>query len=214
MGLKVGFVRSVWESRGMRSVIAALAAVGVLAGVGTPAADAKDRVEYIYRIGKVSAAKGIKAPMEHIRKGLLKGVTKAGKISATFPEGAPDPKKEPKRFKKYLKKKRLKAYKVNLEVIQYEETVEELDDRGHKRVAVRISVRLFGETIPDRVMAFAGKGSATVKLDVGRKVRDRDREVANHDAIEVAIDQAIGESLRKLSMPPPSKRKRRRRGKK
>ena len=192
----------------VRSVIAASAALAVLLSAGS--VDAKDRVKYIYRVAKVVNGKNVKGPVEDVRKGLVKGITKADKISPTFPEGAPDPDKQPKRFKKYLKKKRLKAYKVSLEVVEYEQSVETLDDRGHKRLAVRVSVRLFGETIPDRVMAFAGKGSATVKIDVGRKVRDRDREVANHDAIEVAIDQAIAESLRKLSMPPPSKRKRRR----
>lgn len=207
MGRKVGFGQPVWEATRMRSL--AVAAAGLAALLAAAPAHA-GKVKYIYQIAKVTRAEGVKAPTAKVSKGLSDGIKRAEAIDGKLPKGAPDPHKQPKRFKKYLKRKRLKAYRVSLEITQYEQEVEEHDDRGHKRLTVRISVRLFGETVPDRVMGFAGKGSATVKLDVGRKVRDRDREVANHDAIEVAIDQAIAESLRKLAMPPPSKRKRRR----
>jgi hypothetical protein len=195
--------------RPVRGPVAALAVGIALLWAASPAG-AKERVDYVYQIAKVSSAKGIKAPMGNVSKGLRGGVERSKRIAAELPEKAPDPRKQPERFKKYLKKKGLKAYRVNLEVTDYEERVEAIDERGGKRIAVRISLRIFGETIPDRVMAFAGHGAATVKLEVGRTVRDRDREVANHDAIEVAVDQAVAESLRKLDMPPPSKRKRRR----
>jgi hypothetical protein len=188
----------------------AAVAVGLAVLLVAGSADAKERVQFIYQVAKVASADGVKAPTGQVAKGLASGITRAARIAGELPADAPDPKKHPQRFKKYLKKKGLRAYRVNLEIIEYQQSVEEHDERGHKRISVRIEVRLFGETVPDRVMAFAGKGSATVKLDVGKKVRPRDAEVANHDAIEVAIDQAIAESLRKLSMPPPSKRKRRR----
>lgn len=195
------------------SIRVAVAALALLVA-GSSTAEGKGKVEYVYQISKVSAAKGVKAPTAQVAKGLEEGIERAPAITGELPEGAPDPDKSPEKFKRYLKKRGMKAYKVNLEVTSYERSIEVLDKKGHKRLAVRISLRLFGETVPDRVMAFAGTGSATVKLDVGRKVRARDDEVANHDAIEVAIDQAIGESLRKLEMPPPSKRKKKRRRKK
>lgn len=195
----------------MATRAAAIGLVVLLIGAGH--AEAKDKVEYVYRVTKVSAAKGVKAPVKDVGKGLAAGIVKAARIAPELPEAAPDPDKQPKKFKRYIKKRGMKAYKVSLEVVSYEREIETVDRRGHKRLSVRISVRLFGETIPDRVMAFAGKGSATVKLDVGKTIRARDDQVANHDAIEVAVEQAIGESLRKLDMPPPSKRKKRRRKK-
>lgn len=210
MGPKVGFVQHVWEAR-LMTIRVALAGLALV--IASSSADAKEKVEYVYQISKVSAAKGVKAPTGEVAEGLRAGIARAPTIVHTLPADAPDPNKQPKKFKRYLKKRGMKAYKVNLEVTAYERAVETIDERGHKRLAVRISLRLFGETVPDRVMAFAGDGSATVKIEVGKKVRKRDDEVANHDAIEVAIDQAIGESLRKLDMPPPSKRKRRRRKK-
>jgi hypothetical protein len=74
-------------------------------------------------------------------------------------------------------------------------------------VIVRVALQLFGETIPDRVMAFSGEGSATVKLEVGKTVRPRDREEASSAAIDEAVASAITRSLEKLQEPPPSQQK-------
>ena len=202
-------MQPLWEATSM-TIRAAVVGVAALA-LMTTSAEAKEKVEYIYQIRKVSSATGVKAPVDQVTKGLRAGIDRAPAITDSVPAGAPDPEKQPARFKRYLKKRGMKAYQVNLEVTSYERTVEAIDDRGHKRLTVRIALRLFGETVPDRVMAFAGDGTATVKLEVGKKVRPRDDEVANHDAIEVAIDQAIGESLRKLEAASKRKRKKRRR---
>lgn len=192
-----------------RATAARLAAVAAML-VAAATASAKGRVRYIYRISEVAAADKVTAPLPQVRAGLADGITKTEGLTAEMPKAAPDPEKKPKAFKRYLKRKRLRAFRVNLEVTRYEKTVETIDERGNKALTVSVALRLFGETIPDRTMAFAGNGSATIKMEVGRKVRKRDETVANHDAIDVAIDQAIGESLRKLA----AKKKHRRRRKK
>jgi hypothetical protein len=46
-----------------------------------------------------------------------------------------------------------------------------------KRLVVRLGLRTFGETFPERVMGFAAEGSATIKVDVGKKLRPADRSV-------------------------------------
>ena len=56
----------------------------------------------------------------------------------------------------------------------------------------------------------AGTGSATVRLQVGKRVRERDDQVAHAEAFQQAAAQAVEESLRKLRMPPPSKPQKRR----
>lgn len=125
-------------------------------------------------------------------------------------DGAPDPKLDPKGFKKWLKKKKLAgAHRVNVEVIAFEEELEDKDDslNKEKRLVIRLSLRTFGETIPDRVMAFSGEGSATVKLDVGKKLRPKDREYAIAQALELAMTDALASSLTKLALPPPKPKK-------
>lgn len=190
------------------------ALVALVATSAPSSAEAKKGTKYVYVVSKVEAAKGVAAaPIEQVRSGLDKGMAKSDEITGQLPDGAPDPKAEPKKFKKFLKKKRLRAFKVNVEIIAYEKSVE-TKERGFKRVGVHISLRLFGETIPDRVMAFAGAGSATVKLDVGKKVRPADEKAANREAIEVAIEDAIATSLKKLAEPKRKKKKRKKRAKK
>jgi hypothetical protein len=135
-------------------------------------------------------------------------IGKRATLVAELPEGTPDPKAEPKAFKKFLERRSMRAFKVNVEITSYSQEVVELaaPRTGH-HITVRVSLRMFGETIPDRVMAFSGDGSATIKLEVGKRIRDRDIEVANHDAIELAVAEAIDESLVKLGQPPPGKPK-------
>ena len=111
-------------------------------------------------------------------------------------------------FKKALKKKRLSAYRVNVEVTAYSTATEQLPaPRKGKRVEVSVSLRMFGETIPDRIMAFTGEGSATIKLEIGAKFRPRDQQAADHDAIEIAVEDALATSLAQLAKPKDTPKK-------
>ena len=67
-----------------------------------------------------------------------------------------------------------------------------------KLISARIQIHMFGETLPFRTMAFTGDGSATIAIEVGKKVRDKDKRFAREDAAEFAINQAIAASLEKL----------------
>ncbi len=173
---------------------------------GSAEADAKPKPKYIYLVSEVKSADSVTgSPITEIRAGLDKGLAKTPEISAALPKGAPDPVKQPKEFKRFLKRKKLRAFRVNVEITSYEQRTEKLE-RGN-RVSVHVDLRLFGETLPERVMAFAGQGSATVKLDVGKRVRDADRKAANGEAIEVAIKEALAESLKKLGAPKRKKKR-------
>ena len=68
---------------------------------------------------------------------------------------------------------------------------------------VRLALRTFGETFPERIMGFAAEGSATIKVDVGKKLRAADRTFAIKSACEGAVGDAMAASLTKLALPPP-----------
>ena len=111
---------------------------------------------YVYVVHGVSAAKGVaKAPIDHVSAAITKAIEAEPKISHELPADAPSHKSEPEKFKRFLAKKKLEAFRVNAEVVAYKKTIEE-NERGRKVVVVHVDVRLFGETMPDRVMAFAG----------------------------------------------------------
>jgi hypothetical protein len=118
---------------------------------------------------------------------------------------APDPATDPKGYKAWLKKKKLNgSFAVVVDLTRYTEELEDSPrEDGTKRFVVRIELHMFGETIPDRKMGFEGVGSSTVKQDVGKKMRPADREYTIKNAIELAVTDALRESIEKLSLPPP-----------
>jgi hypothetical protein len=174
-------------------------------------ADAKPKDTYYFEVSSVTLAEGVPATLEPaVRAQLAEAIEKHERIVAVI-EGAPDPATDPKKYKAYLKKKKLRAFKVNVEVTGYEHRLEPMPaPRKGQRLIVSIDLHTFGETIPERVMAFSGGGSAKVMLEIGKKLRPRDSEIGNHDTIEMALDKAIAESIIKLSAPPEATKKKKR----
>jgi hypothetical protein len=197
----------------MRSPLLLLVVLAITALVSASPAEAKAKKRYFFELAEVKASDSLgKVGAELIAPAttqVTKSITSHPQLVATA-EGAPDPKTDPKGFKKWLTKKKLAgAYRVNVEIISFEEELEEKDDslNKEKRLVVRLALRTFGETIPERVMGFSGEGSATVKLDIGKKLRPRDRSYAIEQAVELAMNDALASSLTKLSLPPAKPKK-------
>ncbi|HWM88145.1 MAG TPA: hypothetical protein VNO33_19965 [Kofleriaceae bacterium] len=204
-------------SRRSVSLCAALIALAALAA-GRPAW-AKPRESYVFLVSRVELAKGVPGEVEaQVTARLAAAIDGHEELESSLGEGAPDPEKDPQKFKSYLKARRQRAFKVNIDVSQYSSEIEQAAGgrgQGSKQyLTVRVTLRLFGETMPDRVMAFTGDGSATVKLEIGKTARPRDREEANSAVLDQAVASAIEQSLQKLKQPPPSEAKKKKRGKK
>ncbi|MBT8495118.1 MAG: hypothetical protein KJO07_18880 [Deltaproteobacteria bacterium] len=193
---------------GSRSCLG-LALVLLLLAAATASAAPKHR--FVFELTGVKLKGKFPAALEaEIGKQLSKQIKANPRLLAEPPEGAPDPSTDPKGFKAYMQKRRLRSFKVNVEVTDYEERIEPSprSKRG-KMVVVRIALRIFGETVPERTMAFTGDGSATIKIGTGSKVRDKDKQVANREATQLAVEDAVGTSIRKLDAGKKKKKKRR-----
>ncbi len=106
-------------------------------------------------------------------------------------------------YRAFIKKKGLGgAYLVTVEVTEASEEIVPTDKPNTQRLVVRVAVHVLGETIPGRTMGFTGDGHATIKQEVGRKVRERDREFAWDSAAEVAIADAMKTVFKQLAIPP------------
>jgi hypothetical protein len=119
-------------------------------------------------------------------------------------EGAPDPDAKPAAYRKFLAKKGVHAaYLVTVEVSEASiEIVPMEDKKNSQRIAVTVGVHVLGETIPGRTMGFTGDGRATVKQEVGMKIRDKDRQFTWDSAAETAVAEALKEAFAKLAKPP------------
>lgn len=118
-------------------------------------------------------------------------------------EGAPDPKTRADAYRKYLASKAIAgAYLVTVEITEASEELVPLDDRPNaQRLVIRIGIHMLGENIPGRTMGFTGDGKATIKQEVGMKVRDRDREYTWDQAAQLAIDDAMKTVFEQLAAP-------------
>jgi len=189
------------------SILAAAAIVMLHAGTAHAG-----KKRYYFELVEVKAADSAPAAgelVEPIEKQVAKTLVAHPQLVASL-DGAPDPKTNPKAFKKWLARKRIAgAYRVNVEVTEFEEELEDKDAslNQEKRLIVRLNLRMFGETMPARVMAFSGDGGSTVKIDVGKKLRPRDRKYAIEQAIELAVNDALASSLAKLARPHDTPKK-------
>lgn len=196
-----------------RTVIACLVGLVVVAwAAGT--SHAKRKQVYYFLVTEVQLADGVPQEIaERVREQMERGISAHERLIEALPEDAPDPEAKPKAFVRYIKKRRLKPFRVSVEVTDYRHEVESLPaPRRGQRLAVRIALHVFGETIPKRSMAFSGDGSSAIKLDIGKRLRERDSEVANREAIKLAVDHALTRSIERLESKNQDTRQARRRG--
>ena len=121
-------------------------------------------------------------------------------------DGAPDPKTSADPYRKYLVKKGLSgSYLVTVEITEASEELVPMEGKGSQRFNVRVAIHMLGENIPDRTIAFTGDGQATIKQEVGKIVRDKDRDYTWDSAAELAVHDAIETSLARLGLPQKKK---------
>ncbi len=117
-------------------------------------------------------------------------------------EGAPDA-KNADAYRKFLVQKGVSgSYLVTVEITEASETIEPISDKPNtQRLDVHIAIHMLGETVPGRTMGFTGDGQATVKQEVGMKIRDKDRDYAWDSAAEVAVGDALKTCFVQLDKP-------------
>lgn len=133
-----------------------------------------------------------------IRKQAKKFVAKHARLVSELPEGAPDPRAEPAKFEKFVKKSGIEPYGIRLEIISYEQEVEPNPRKSGNIIKVAISMRVLGVTLSKSTFGFTGEGSATIKAEVGKRVRKRDIKFTNDDALVIAVGEAMDMAVKRL----------------
>jgi lipoprotein-anchoring transpeptidase ErfK/SrfK len=184
-----------------------LAAAIALAGA---TADAAPKKKYHFELTTVSAKSEVKpdvakAATPRIQSQVEKVFTGHPQLVAKL-DGAPDPRANADGYRKYLAQHGIAgAYLVTVEITEASEEVEPLDDKTSQRLVIRIGIHMLGENIPGRTMGFTGDGRATIKQEVGMKIRDRDREFTWDQAAELAVEDAMKTVFQQLAAPPKRK---------
>jgi lipoprotein-anchoring transpeptidase ErfK/SrfK len=191
--------------RAMKSLIL-LAMLAVLA----PHANAEPaKKKYHFELTRVLAKENVKPDVAKIAQARIEAQVK--KAFETHPQlvanmdGAPDPAADNGQpYRRFLEKKGLSgAYLVTVEITDASEEVVPLEDKKSQRIVVKVGIHVLGETIPGRTMGFTGDGQATVKLEVGKTVRDKDRDYTWDGAAETAINDALKTCFAQLAKGAP-----------
>ena len=184
-----------------------LAAAIALAGT---TADAAPKKKYHFELTTVTAKSEVKPDVAKAATPRIQGQVE--KVFGGHPQlvakldGAPDPRTNAEGYRKYLAQHGIAgAYLVTVEITEASEELEPLDDKTSQRLAIRIGIHMLGENIPGRTMGFTGDGRATIKQEVGMKIRDRDREFTWDQAAELAVEDAMKTVFQQLAAPPKRK---------
>jgi len=174
----------------------------------TSPAEAAPKKKYHFKLAAVTAKAEIAADVAkqatpRVEATVKKAFSSHAQLVPTL-DGAPDPDAAADKYRKFLKAKGIAgAYLVTVEVTEASVEVVPMDNKPNsQRLVVRVGVHLLGENIPGRTMGFTGDGQATIKQEVGKKVRDKDREFAWDSAAEVAIADAMTTVFKQLAVPP------------
>jgi len=199
----------------LSTLAAALAVLAAGIALAPASAAAKSKETYIFLVWKVGLENKTPKELSEMVSTRLHAAIEANKdIDPAVPQGAPDPEKEAEKFKAYLKARNKRAFRMNVQVTQYSQTVEAAAGKpGTQYLTVRVALRLFAESFPQRGLALTGDGSATVKLEIGKTASEADKKEANSSALDQAVQTAIEQLLVKLREPPPSQPKKKKKAK-
>ena len=122
--------------------------------------------------------------------------------------GAPE---DPQELAKFLKKKGLKGYEINLKLTKLVQVTRPAKPgERHKTLSVTVGANIFGTSFPQKSFAIGGDGESTVEIPV-RNETPKDIEAAKNDALRDAIQQAVAKTLQTLDkgfmVPTPEKRR-------
>lgn len=181
--------------------------LAVAIALAAATAEAAPKKKYHFELTTVTAKSDVKPEVAKAATPRVEG--QVHKVFGSHPQlvakldGAPDPKTRADAYRKYLVQHGIAgAYLVTVEITEASEELEPLDDKTSQRLVIRIGLHMLGENIPGRTMGFTGDGRATIKQEVGLKLRDRDREYTWDQAAELAVADAMKTVFQQLAQPP------------
>jgi len=194
-------------SSGMMRPMKSLIALTLLALAATATA-APAKKKYHFELTAVMPKPEVKGEVAKTAKERVEAQIK--KAFETHPQlvanldGAPDPKTSADAYRKFLTKKGVSgSYLVTVEITEASEELTPMEGKANaQRMAVHVAIHVLGETIPGRTMGFTGDGQATVKQELGMKIRDKDRNYVWDGAVETAVGDALKTAFDQLAKPP------------
>jgi hypothetical protein len=184
------------------SVVAALALASALAAPvarAAPAPAPRGAPKYYFRMGEVKAGKEVDEALktyaaEAVKADLAARPEWASEIGTS---GATDT----EALVAELQKRNLRGFSV---VVRFEHVKKDVKEPApgarRKRVALDIKLSVFGTTIPEAKLSFAGEGESSVEAEVSDKGLEPESLELAKEAIKDAVKQAVDQAVMKLAV--------------
>jgi hypothetical protein len=122
-----------------------------------------------------------------------------------WPSDLPDSATDPAGLDAALKKKKLRAFEVTLRILEVTRALEPPPPGKQYQVLTRgIRLSVFGDTLPDKVMAIGGDGESKIATEVSRQATEAQTAKEGRsllvEAAKVAIAQAVDMTVSKLAL--------------
>ena len=194
-------------------IVFCLVSLGLLLGPLAGDAQTKKAARFYVKIYSVAEPKGTKPSLKPRAAALLK------KLLGKHPEIVMDLGQKvttKDELARALAAKKLKGYELGLRLTKAAHAMHPPQPgKVYKVLMVEVAVAIDMQKIPTDQMALAGEGSAQVGVETAR-LKEKERVELLHEALDVAMKQAVSRTVFRLknpivtSKPKPRRRKKRR----
>jgi hypothetical protein len=156
--------------------------------------------KYFVKVRGVDEAEGVKSGITAEAERLFTDeLRRHAEFTLDWPAGLPD---ENEALVKELRRRKIRAFEVTLKILNVQRDLKPPKPGKQYRVLVRgIKLAVFGNTLPDHVVAIGGDGESSLAAEIGRQA-DEQKEGASllAEAAKSAITQAVDMTLTKLNL--------------
>jgi hypothetical protein len=174
------------------------------AGAGDrPAAPRHDHAgRYFVQVRNVIEVEGVKSGfVDQAKQLLIDELKKHDAFTMEWPADLPKS-DDQEALVKALRKKKMRAFEVTLKILDAKAALDPPPAGKQYRVLKRgIKLSLFGDTLPDKVLAIGGDGESQVATEIGKQANvDKEGNALMGEATKEAVRQAVEMTLAKLDL--------------
>jgi hypothetical protein len=179
----------------MRGILSGLALLALV----TPARADKPGKYYVVVRGVEEADKAHSGIVDDLKRLFVEEIKRHPELTLDPPPGLPT---DPEAMSNELKKRKLRAFELTLKVLDVVREVKPPPAGKQYRVLVRgIKLSVFGDTLPEKVMAIGGDGESQVGSEIGlHENEEKEGKSLLIDASKEAIKQAVDMTVTKLNL--------------